>query len=77
MRNSSVRRLAAAVLVASALTAAAVVARAGEGPEVSDGPKTVVKYVTCASGLAFAPAPHVAIAAFLYCAKTFLEAVGP
>lgn len=66
--------LAAAALVAFALALPAPAARADDAaPPADDGPKTVVKYVACAGGLALANDFVSAYGAIMYCVKTFLD----
>lgn len=65
---------AAALIAGLTLASLAGAARAGEAiPPAEEGPKTVVKYLTCAGGLALAPTPFAAYAAFMVCVKTFLD----
>ena len=71
-RNSS-RLLVIAALAALALAQLPGPSRADEAPPAEEGPKTVVKYLTCATALAFAPNISTAIAAFMACAKMFTE----
>jgi hypothetical protein len=73
------RSLAAAALAALAATALALppAARADDAVPPEEGPKTVVKYLACAGGLALASDLSTAFAAAMYCAKTFLDEFHP
>ena len=63
-------------MAALALTQLSGVSRADESPPpTEEGPKTVVKYLTCATALAFAPNISTAIAAFMACAKMFTDEI--
>lgn len=73
----TIRRLFAIAAVASlTLAQLPVASRADESaPPTEDGPRKVVKYLTCATALAFSPNMSTAIAAFMACAKMFTEEI--
>ena len=78
MLKSIRRLLVVAALASLALAPSAAVVRAADAvPPAEEGPKTVVMYVTCATGLAAAPTIGLAVAAFMVCARMFVDALSP
>jgi hypothetical protein len=71
----SIRRsFAIAAIAALALAQSPGASRADDaGPPTEEGPKTVVKYLSCATALAFAFNMSTAVAAFMACAKMFTD----
>ena len=63
--------LALAVLVLVAARSHAQ--EAASEPDTADGPKTVIKYASCAGGLAFATNVATGLAAFMVCVRMFLD----
>ena len=78
MPKSIRRLLAVAALASLAIAPLAAVAHADDSvPPTAEGPKTVVKYVTCAGTLGLAPNVSIAFAAFMLCVKMFVDEVWP
>lgn len=76
MPKSLRRPLAASLLALLALAAPGAVARAdGDAPPADEGVRTVIKYASCAGGLAFAPNVGTAFAAFMACAKMLMDEI--
>ncbi|MCC6348929.1 MAG: hypothetical protein IT347_04955 [Candidatus Eisenbacteria bacterium] len=74
MRKTSRRWLAAVTMAPLLFAPVAAVALADDGePEVGAGPRQFVKYSSCAGGLALAPNPGAAFAAFMVCLKMFMD----
>jgi hypothetical protein len=66
--------LLVAAVAALVLTQMPGASRADEAwPPAEEGPKNVVRYMTCATTLGLAPTVFTAISAFFMCAKMFTE----
>ena len=76
MPRKTSRLLLIAAVACLALTQSPGASRADDAqPPVEEGPKKVVKYLSCAAGLGFAPNLATAISAFFMCAQMFTEEI--
>jgi hypothetical protein len=76
--NRLSRLLVVAAIAGLALVQLPAASRADDSaPPAEEGPRTVVKYVTCAGSLALANNLYTAFVAFMMCAKMFTEEMTP